>query len=51
MFEYAISCGEGTLLDYGVADNRSVIDDVWGGTPIESTLIIAYVPDDCETGE
>jgi hypothetical protein len=41
MFEYAISCGEGTLLDYGIADD---IEFLWRHSRGNETLILADAP-------
>lgn len=46
MFEYAISQGEGTLIDYGRAVS---LDDI--SVDHDGTLIIALAAPDCETGE
>lgn len=50
LFEFAVSCGEGTLLDYGVsADLGDVLHDI-GGIP-RRTYIVAPCADDCATGQ
>lgn len=47
MFEFAISCGEGTLLDYGITDNRdSVIGDVAKSWAIEAINPYSCLPSD-----
>ena len=63
MFEYAISCGEGTLLDYGVADELDGIkapdgfdlffSDYGGGSFFEpeATVILGPASPDCQTGK
>ena len=62
MFEYAISCGEGTLLDYGVLEEieflwivtRLDYTDVYVSDQIKNgnqTVICAPVSWRCETGE
>lgn len=51
MFEYAISEGEGTLIDYGVAIDEDLIEIIEDALATESvTMIFAPCHDDCETG-
>ena len=55
MLEYVISCGEGTLIDFGVIHQLwelEVYDQVWpAGWPPLTTLMIQPCSDDCETGK
>jgi hypothetical protein len=50
MFEYAISEGEGTLIDYGVFDDWMLTGVIDRMSPEES-LTISRCTDDCETGK
>lgn len=48
-YEYAVSDGEGTLLDYGVVSATEAYNGIaWFG---DKTLIIAPCEPDCETGK
>jgi len=51
MFEYAISDGEGTLIDYGVVDVASIAVTAIIAASKMWAIIIAPCPDDCETGK
>lgn len=54
MFEYAISAGEGTLIDYGVCSFESIMDMlVIAGTKIGTNVVltIAFASPDCLTGK
>ena len=52
MFEYAISKGPGTLIDYGTfIDMDHAPDSVFIAGLGLDTLVIEECPDDCETGE
>lgn len=63
LIEYAISAGEGTLVDYGVQDRFADVDrwcklfsGGWDGSvgfdaDPGQTVIIGPAPDDCTTGE
>ena len=51
-FEFCVSCGEGTLLDYDMCRNQDVL--VWElrrAIREGTTIIFGPAPDDCETGE
>jgi hypothetical protein len=65
MFEYAISKGPGTLIDYGVrtaasmnhhANTRESIEfgangDIWANLESGSQILFCPASPDCETGE
>ena len=56
MFEYAISCGEGTLVDYGVVNTDEFVArfiDPRSAEFVGSDRIMAWAiaSPDCETGE
>lgn len=53
LFEFAVSCGEGTLIDFGVADFGAVLpfeNDEYANDP-RLTIIAAAAATDCATGK
>ncbi len=57
MYEYAITAGEGTLIEFGVMEWRlfvalsEMLETYISGVENGQTLIIAPCDDDCETGK
>jgi len=49
MFEYAITAGEGTLIDYGCKQIGS--DPATAPASEDNVYLIRLCPDDCETGK
>lgn len=49
--EYAITIGEGLLLEYGYLEDDDLMADVILGIPEGSTIIVSDAPSDCQTGK
>jgi beta-phosphoglucomutase-like phosphatase (HAD superfamily) len=49
MFEYAISDGDGTLIDFGVMEYDAMVRLWKVGLELRHTFIYAPCPDDCQT--
>lgn len=50
MFEYAVSVGEGTLLEHGICDSGD-LEDFAFHTGDDETVIFASCDEDCGTGK
>ncbi len=52
MLEFAVSMGEGTLLDYDMCRDQDVLAwELRRAIREGTTIIFGPAPDDCETGE
>ena len=51
MFEYAISAGPGTLIEFGMTSDPYDFFEHAAWLDEDETLTVAPAPDDCETGK
>ncbi|WP_269929956.1 hypothetical protein [Aminobacter sp. HY435] len=51
MYEFAVSAGEGTLIEHGLTPDIGTLTDIWSSP--EFTIIFRLVEDasECETGK